>query len=172
MRRQNKRLAFVIVGLVAVSVATWLILSALSSNLVFFYSPTQVLEGKAPIHHVFRIGGVVEHGTVHKDGMKTTFTVTDLRHSLVVHFKGILPDLFRAGQGVVVQGRYVGHDQFAADQVLAKHGANYMPPNVRAELKHSREVEAREAAARRAEAMKTRKLALARAAAAKTQAKA
>lgn len=144
MRRQNKRLTFVVIGLVAVSLATWLILTAFRHNLVFFYSPTQVLEGKAPVHHVFRIGGIVEHGTIHKDGLRATFTVTDLRHSLVVHYTGILPDLFRAGQGVVVQGRFLGGDLFRADQVLAKHGANYMPPEVEAELKHSLAMKAKE----------------------------
>jgi len=137
MRKQSKRLVFVLIGLTGVSVATWLILTAFRHNLVFFYSPTQVLEGKAPSHGVFRLGGLVKKGSIKKNGLKTTFTVTDLRHSMVVHYTGILPDLFRQGQGVVVQGRLASSSVFMASQVLAKHGANYMPPDVEAELKHS-----------------------------------
>lgn len=137
MRKQNKRLVFVLIGLTGASLATWLILTAFRHNLVFFYSPTQVLEGKAPSHQVFRLGGIVEKGSIRKDGLKTTFAVTDLRHAMIVHYTGILPDLFRQGQGVVVQGRRLGTDTFMATQVLAKHGANYMPPAVEAELKHS-----------------------------------
>ncbi len=145
MRKQNKKLLFVLVGLAGVSVAVWLILTAFRHNLVFFYSPTQVLEGKAPTHGVFRLGGLVEKGSIKKDGLKTTFTVTDLRHSMVVHYTGILPDLFRQGQGVVVQGRRVGNTVFMASQVLAKHGANYMPPDVAAELKRSMAAKAKAA---------------------------
>lgn len=143
MRKHNKRLAFVLIGLAGVSVAVWLILTAFRHNLVFFYSPTQVLEGKAPMHHIFRLGGLVKKGSIHRDGLETTFTVTDLRHSMVVHYTGILPDLFRQGQGVVVQGRVAGNDTFMASQVLAKHGASYMPPDVEAELKHSMAMKAR-----------------------------
>ncbi len=145
MRKQNKRLLFVLIGLAGVSVAVWLVLSAFSHNLVFFYSPTQVLAGKAPSHGVFRLGGIVEKGSIKKEGLKTTFTLTDLRHSMVVHYKGILPDLFRQGQGVVVQGRRAGTTTFMASQVLAKHGANYMPPDVAAELKRSMAAKAKAA---------------------------
>lgn len=143
MRKQNKRLAFVLIGLAGVSIAVWLILTAFRHNLVFFYSPTQVLEGKAPAQGKFRLGGLVQKGSIKKDGLKTTFTVTDMRHSMVVHYTGILPDLFRQGQGVVVQGRRVGPAVFVASQVLAKHGANYMPPEVEAELKHSMAMKAK-----------------------------
>ena len=143
MRKQNKRLAFVLIGLTGVSIATWLVLTAFRHNLVFFYSPTQVLEGKAPHHGIFRLGGLVKKGSIKKNGLKTTFTVTDLRHSLVVHYTGILPDLFRQGQGVVVQGQMVGSSVFMARQVFAKHGANYMPPDVEAELKHSMAMKAK-----------------------------
>ncbi|MHB8252563.1 MAG: cytochrome c maturation protein CcmE [Acidiferrobacter sp.] len=143
MRKQTKRLVFVLIGLAGVSVATALILTAFRHNLVFFYSPTQVLEGKAPHHGVFRLGGLVKKGSIKKNGLKTTFTVTDLRHSMVVHYTGILPDLFRQGQGVVVQGQLAGPSTFMASQVLAKHGANYMPPDVEAELKHSMAVKAK-----------------------------
>ncbi len=145
MRKQNKRLVFVLIGLAGVSVAVWLVLSAFSHNLVFFYSPTQVLAGKAPSHGVFRLGGIVEKGSIKKDGLNTTFTLTDLRHSMVIHYKGILPDLFRQGQGVVVQGRREGTTTFMASQVLAKHGANYMPPDVAAELKRSMAAKAKAA---------------------------
>jgi len=145
MRKQNKRLAFVLIGLTGVGVAVWLILTAFRHNLVFFYSPTQVLEGKAPRNSAFRLGGLVKKGSIKKDGLKTTFTVTDLRHSMVVHYTGILPDLFRQGQGVVVQGRVAGGSVFMASQVLAKHGANYMPPDVEAELKHSMAMKAKAA---------------------------
>jgi cytochrome c-type biogenesis protein CcmE len=136
---------FVLIGLAGVSVAVWLVLSAFRHNLVFFYSPTQVLAGKAPSHGVFRLGGIVEKGSIKKDGLRTTFTLTDLRHSMVVHYKGILPDLFRQGQGVVVQGRRDGATTFMASQVLAKHGANYMPPDVAAELKRSMAAKAKAA---------------------------
>ncbi|MHB1513006.1 MAG: cytochrome c maturation protein CcmE [Acidiferrobacter sp.] len=145
MRKQNKRLLFVLIGLAGVSVAVWLVLSAFRHNLVFFYSPTQVLAGKAPSHGVFRLGGIVEKGSIKKDGLRTTFTLTDLRHSMVVHYKGILPDLFRQGQGVVVQGQRDGATTFMASQVLAKHGANYMPPDVAAELKRSMAAKAKAA---------------------------
>ncbi|HUW98269.1 MAG TPA: cytochrome c maturation protein CcmE [Acidiferrobacter sp.] len=143
MRKQRKRLIFVLIGLAGVSVATWLILTAFRHNLVFFYSPTQILEGKAPSHGVFRLGGLVLKGSIKKNGLKTTFTVTDLRHSMVVHYTGILPDLFRQGQGVVVQGQLGSGSVFIASQVLAKHGANYMPPDVEAELKHSMAMKAK-----------------------------
>ncbi len=145
MRKQNKRLLFVLIGLAGVSVAVWLVLSAFRHNLVFFYSPTQVLAGKAPSHGPFRLGGIVEKGSIKKDGLRTTFTLTDLRHSMVVHYKGILPDLFRQGQGVVVQGQRDGTTTFMASQVLAKHGANYMPPDVAAELKRSMAAKAKAA---------------------------
>ncbi|WP_297365672.1 cytochrome c maturation protein CcmE [Acidiferrobacter sp.] len=145
MRKQNKRLVFVLVGLAGVSVAVWLVLTAFRHNLVFFYSPTQVLEGKAPSHGVFRLGGIVKKGSIKKDGLHTTFVLTDLRHSMVIHYTGILPDLFRQGQGVVVQGRRVGTTTFMASQVLAKHGANYMPPDVAAELKRSMAAKAKAA---------------------------
>ncbi len=138
MKKQNKRLAFLLIILAGMSLAVWLVLTAFRHNLVFFYSPTQVFEGKAPRHGIFRVGGLVEKGSIKKDGLKTTFTITDLRHSIVVHYKGLLPDLFRAGQGVVVQGQMAaGAPVFFARQVLAKHGANYMPPEVAAELKRS-----------------------------------
>lgn len=143
MRKQTKRLAFVLIGLVGVSVAVGLILTAFRHNLVFFYSPTQVLEGKAPDHGTFRLGGLVQKGSIKKDGLKTTFTVTDMRHAMVVHYTGILPDLFRQGQGVVVQGTMASSSVFMARQVLAKHGANYMPPDVEAELKHSEAMKAK-----------------------------
>src|SRR5581483_4008324 len=112
------------------TVAALFVLNAFRSNLVFFYSPTEVLDGKAPLDRPIRIGGLVEKGSVKRsaDGLKVDFIVTDLNKRLPVHYEGALPDLFREGQGVVAQGRLASGQQFVAKEVLAKHDENYMPP--------------------------------------------
>ncbi|MFQ5756014.1 MAG: cytochrome c maturation protein CcmE [Acidiferrobacterales bacterium] len=130
MKARHKRLAIVVVGVVGLTIAALFVLNAFRSNLVFFYSPTEVLEGKAPLDRRFRIGGLVEQGSVRKDGTQVEFIVTDLTTRIAVHFDGILPDLFREGQGVVAQGRITTDQRFIADEVLAKHDENYMPPEV------------------------------------------
>lgn len=129
MKPRHKRLAIIVSGVVGLTVASLFVLNAFRSNLVFFYSPTEVLEGKAPVDRVFRIGGMVEQNSVQKssDGLKVDFIVTDTNKRLPVHFEGILPDLFREGQGIVAQGKLEG-GRFVAREVLAKHDENYMPP--------------------------------------------
>lgn len=130
MKRRHKRIAFILVGLAGLSVAAFLALSAFQNNLVFFFSPTQVLAKEAPVNRTFRIGGLVENGTLKReaDGLTVRFTVTDTVASVPVMYKGILPDLFKEGKGCVAQGRIGNDGVFQADQVLAKHDENYMPP--------------------------------------------
>ncbi len=130
MKARHKRLALIVVSVVGLTITALFVLNAFRSNLVFFYSPTEVLEGKAPLDRRFRIGGLVEQGSVRKKGTQVEFIVTDLKTRIAVHFNGILPDLFREGQGVVAQGRVTADQRFIADEVLAKHDENYMPPEV------------------------------------------
>lgn len=130
MKPRHKRLTVIVIGVVGLTVAALFVLNAFRSNLVFFYSPTEVAEGKVPPKQRFRIGGLVEQGSVKKDGTQVQFVVTDLNAKITVRYEGILPDLFREGQGVVAQGQLVAANQFMADEVLAKHDENYMPPEV------------------------------------------
>ena len=130
MKARHKRLAIIVVSVAGLTITALFVLNAFRSNLVFFYSPTEVLEGKAPLDRRFRIGGLVEQGSVRKKGTQVEFIVTDLKTRIAVHFNGILPDLFREGQGVVAQGRVTADQRFIADEVLAKHDENYMPPEV------------------------------------------
>ncbi len=130
MKRRHKRIAFIVAGLAALGVAAGLVLSAFQNNLVFFFSPTQVAAKQAPVGRTFRVGGLVEQGTLKRDndGLTARFTITDTAKTIPVVYKGILPDLFKEGRGCVAQG-HVGNDGvFYADQVLAKHDENYMPP--------------------------------------------
>jgi cytochrome c-type biogenesis protein CcmE len=124
-----------LIGLVGV--ASGLMLYALRQNINLFYTPSQILEGKAPMQHTIRVGGmVVQHSIVHaKTGLQVDFQVTDYTHTLEVTYTGVLPDLFREGQGVVVQGELLSKTQVKATQVLAKHDENYMPPEVRNAIK-------------------------------------
>ena len=130
MKRRHKRIAFIVVGLVGLSVAAFLVASAFRNNLVFFFSPTQVVAKEAPINRTFRVGGLVEKGTIKRDsdGLTVRFTVTDTAASIPIVYKGILPDLFKEGRGCVAQGKIGEDGVFHADQVLAKHDENYMPP--------------------------------------------
>jgi cytochrome c-type biogenesis protein CcmE len=132
MKTRHKRLAVIVTGVVALTAAALFVLNAFQSNIVFFFSPTEVLEGRAPLDRPFRIGGLVEEGSVRRspDGLKVEFVVTDLRNRIPVSYEGLLPDLFREGQGVVVQGQLGEGKLFRARQVLAKHDENYMPPEV------------------------------------------
>ncbi len=130
MKPRHKRLTVIVIGVVGLTLAALFVLNAFRSNLVFFYSPTEVAEGKVPPKQRFRIGGLVEQGSVKKDGTRVQFVVTDLNAKITVRYEGILPDLFREGQGVVAQGQLVAANQFMADEVLAKHDENYMPPEV------------------------------------------
>ena len=130
MKRRHKRVAFIVAGLAALGIAAAFVLTAFQSNLVFFFSPTQVAENEAPVDRTFRIGGLVQDGTIKRqsDGLTVHFTVTDTARSIPVVYKGILPDLFKEGKGCVAQGRLGADGVFYADEVLAKHDENYMPP--------------------------------------------
>jgi cytochrome c-type biogenesis protein CcmE len=130
MKRRHKRIAFIVVGLAGLSIAAYLVASAFRNNLVFFFSPTQVAAKEAPLNRTFRIGGLVQDGTLKRDsdGLTVRFTVTDTAASVPVVYKGILPDLFKEGRGCVAQGKIGADGVFQAEQVLAKHDENYMPP--------------------------------------------
>jgi len=130
MKPRQKRIALIVTGLAILGIALTLVLSAFRSNLVFFFTPTQVVEHEAPQGRNFRIGGLVEKGSVERqpDGVTVRFVVTDTAKSVPVMFKGILPDLFKEGKGVVAQGKLGADGVFAASEVLAKHDENYMPP--------------------------------------------
>ena len=130
MKRRHKRIGIIIVGLAGLGLAAFLVASAFRQNLVFFFSPTQVAAKEAPVDRTFRIGGLVQDGTVKRDpdGLTVRFTVTDTAASIPVVYKGILPDLFKEGRGCVAQGKIGSDGVFQADQVLAKHDENYMPP--------------------------------------------
>ncbi|MGH8640703.1 MAG: cytochrome c maturation protein CcmE [Burkholderiales bacterium] len=130
MRPRHKRFALIAGGVASVALAAALVLNAFQSNLVFFFSPSQIAAGEAPRDRAFRIGGMVTAGSLKRqpDGLTVHFTVTDTAQSVPVVYKGILPDLFREGKGVVAQGRLNADGVFRADEVLAKHDENYMPP--------------------------------------------
>ena len=131
MKARHKRFGFLIAGMVGLGVATWLVLNALDSNLSYFFSPTEVAQNKAPENHVFRLGGLVETGSLRRgEELTVRFVVTDNANRVNVEYTGILPDLFQEGQGVIAQGRIGNSGVFVADEVLAKHDENYMPPEV------------------------------------------
>jgi cytochrome c-type biogenesis protein CcmE len=138
MKPRHKRLAIAAGVVVAVGAAAALVLNAFQSNLVFFYSPSQVAAHEAPSLRTFRIGGMVEKGTVKRDGTQVTFIVTDTAKSIPVRYEGILPDLFKEGKGVVAQGQLQG-DVFVAREILAKHDENYMPPEAAEALKRAQQ---------------------------------
>lgn len=131
MKPRHKRFALVAAGLAGLAIASGLVLSAFQKNLVFFFSPSQVVAGEAPQGRSFRVGGMVEAGSVKRqpDGVTVSFIVTDTAKTIPVTYKGVLPDLFREGKGVVTQGKLGADGVFVADEVLAKHDENYMPPD-------------------------------------------
>ena len=128
MKPRHKRMAAIALGIVALAIATALVLAAFEKNLVFFFTPSQVAANEAPRGKVFRIGGMVVMGSVKRDGVDVSFTVTDTAKTIPVVYRGPLPDLFREGKGVVAQGTLGGDGVFHAREVLAKHDENYMPP--------------------------------------------
>ena len=132
MTPRRQRMIFVAVILIGVSAATALALTAVGENMLYFYSPTQLQAGEAPTNHAVRIGGLVVDGSAQRagDSLKTTFGLTDGAKSVTVAYTGILPDLFREGQGVVTTGRMGEGGLFLADEVLAKHDENYLPPDL------------------------------------------
>jgi cytochrome c-type biogenesis protein CcmE len=138
MKPRHKRLAIAGGVLVAVGAVAALVLSAFQSNMVFFYSPSQVVAREVPDGRTFRLGGMVEAGSLQRDGVKVTFVVTDTVQKVPVTYEGILPDLFKEGKGVVAQGS-VQDGVFKAREVLAKHDENYMPPEAAEALKRAKE---------------------------------
>lgn len=137
VKPKHKRLVFVALGLGILAVAVLLVLNALEDSVVFFHSPTEVTEQRVSTDRRLRIGGLVEQGSVQRGGgAEVRFRVTDLANTVAVSYSGILPDLFREGQGVVVEGR-IRDGVLLADQVLAKHDEKYMPPEVAESLKKS-----------------------------------
>jgi cytochrome c-type biogenesis protein CcmE len=141
MTRKRRRLLFATIGLVMLGGATGLVLSAFKDSIVFFYSPSDLLARQDSSRRTVRLGGLVEQGSVAKsaDGITIHFRVTDLKHGLPVVYRGVLPDLFREGQGVVVEGSLSPDGSFAASSVLAKHDEKYMPPEIAAALKKNGE---------------------------------
>lgn len=137
MKTRHKRIALIIAGLAAVGIASALVLNAFRSNLVFFFTPTQIAAHEAPTGRSLRIGGLVEAGSLQRDGVTVRFTVTDTAHRLPVVYTGILPDLFKEGKGVVAQGELGADGVFQAREVLAKHDENYMPPEAAEALKQA-----------------------------------
>jgi cytochrome c-type biogenesis protein CcmE len=130
MKARHKKLTLIGLGLVGIGLIAALVLNAFRSNLVFFFTPTEVAKGDAPAGRAFRIGGLVEAGSVKRqpDGINVRFVVTDTAKSIPVIYQGILPDLFKEGKGVVAEGKLGADGTFTASQVLAKHDENYMPP--------------------------------------------
>ncbi len=136
MIARHKRMVMVAAIVVGVSLAAWLGTKAYQGNVMFFFDPSQIAAGKAPSDKRFRLGGMVEKGSVHKTAgtLDIDFVVTDFCHTVPVSYSGILPDLFREGQGVVAHGR-LQSGKFVADEILAKHDEKYMPPEVAKSLK-------------------------------------
>ena len=136
MKPRHKRALAILAGVATLGVATALVLNAFQSNLVFFFSPTQVAAKEAPRDRAFRVGGLVEAGSLQRDtnGLTVRFTVTDTAKTVPVTYTGMLPDLFQEGKGVVAQGKLGPDGVFVDDQVLAKHDENYMPPEAAAAL--------------------------------------
>lgn len=142
MKARHKRAAFIVAGLIALAIAAMLVLNAFRSNLVFFYTPTQVVKAEAPQNTSFRIGGLVEQGSLSRteNTLDIHFAVTDTINRVEVIYSGILPDLFKEGKGVVAQGKLDKDGLLHADQVLAKHDENYMPPEAAEALKQAAEI--------------------------------
>jgi len=136
MTPRRKRMAIALGIVAVVGAATALVLNAFQSNLVFFYTPTQIDAKEAPSGRTFRLGGLVVEGSVKRDGVKVAFEVTDTAKTVPVQFSGILPDLFKEGKGVVAQGQ-LENGVFQAKEVLAKHDENYMPPEAAQALKNA-----------------------------------
>ena len=141
MKPRHRRAALIVTGVAALGVATALVLHALNSSIALFVTPSQVVDGDAPHAAMFRLGGLVERGSVKQDGLAVRFVVTDTAKHVPVIYDGILPDLFAEGRGVVAQGTLGPHGTFHATQVLAKHSANYMPPEAKDAIQAARQTE-------------------------------
>ncbi|HET7394813.1 MAG TPA: cytochrome c maturation protein CcmE [Gammaproteobacteria bacterium] len=138
--RQKKRLAIVLVIVIGAAIATALGLRAFQNNILYYFTPSQVASGDAHDGQLFRMGGLVANGSVRRDpgSMTIHFTLTDMQHSVPIVYTGILPDLFREGQGIVVHGKLDKDGLFVADEVLAKHDEKYMPPEIAAAIKKAK----------------------------------
>ena len=139
MKPRHRRLILVAAGLALLGVAAALVLNAFQSNLVFFFTPSQIAANEAPQGKTFRIGGMVEKGSVKREGVEVRFLVTDTAKAIPVLYSGALPDLFREGKGVVAQGQLGADGVFRAREVLAKHDENYMPPEAADAVKRAHE---------------------------------
>ncbi len=147
MKPRTKRFIFIAAGIVVLCAAAAFVLNAFQSNLVFFFTPTQVSNGEAPKGRTFRAGGMVKEGSLVREGNEVRFVITDTAQEMPVTYVGLLPDLFKEGRGVVAQGKLGEDGLFTASEVLAKHDENYMPP----EAKHALD---QAAAAKAAESLK------------------
>jgi cytochrome c-type biogenesis protein CcmE len=143
VKPRHKRLAAIGFGLAALGVAATLVLSAFRENLVFFFTPSQIAAQEAPQGRTFRIGGMVQAGSVKRDGVEVRFLVTDTAKAVPVVYRGALPDLFREGKGVVAQGQLGADGVFHAREVLAKHDENYMPPEADEAVRRAQQMEER-----------------------------
>lgn len=141
MKPRHKRTAMIAGALAAIGLAAYFVLNAFQSNLVFFFTPSQVGAGEAPQNRTFRIGGLVKEGSVKRDNLTVAFIVTDSIKEVPVTYTGILPDLFREGKGVVAQGQLGNNGQFTASEVLAKHDENYMPPEAASALEQAQKAQ-------------------------------
>ncbi len=131
MKARKKRLILIFVGLVSLGLASWLVFNALGNNMSYFYSPTEVVQKKAPEDHLFRLGGMVVEGSLQRgQALTVRFAITDTANAVNVEYTGVLPDLFDEGQGVIAQGKLNTAGIFVASEVLAKHDEKYMPPEV------------------------------------------
>ena len=137
---RKKRLAFIIFLVTGIAVAAGFALYAFNQNLMFYFSPSEVKQGKAPVNKLFRMGGMVVDGTFKKEKntLKVFFDITDYEQTVTVEYTGLLPDLFREGQGIISRGKLNADGVFVAEEVLAKHDENYMPPEVAESLKKAK----------------------------------
>lgn len=139
MKPRHQRLALLLGALLSLALAAFLVLKAFQQNLVFFFTPTQISQGEAPVGQSFRMGGMVEQGSLQRNGsgLQHRFVVTDMAQRIEVRYQGLLPDLFKEGKGVVAQGKLQADGRFVASEVLAKHDENYMPPEAAHALKQA-----------------------------------
>ncbi len=140
---QKQRLLVVVVLMVGIGITATLTLLAFQENLLYFVSPTQIKSGELPKQRQFRVGGLVVEGTIQREGVKVQFDLTDTANTITVVYSGILPDLFREGQGIVANGKLADSGVFEASEVLAKHDENYMPPEVSEALANAKDLPAK-----------------------------
>lgn len=141
MKARHKRFGLILIGMAVLALGAWLVLSAFKDNMNLFVTPSDVVAGKAPSGRSFRLGGMVEAGSVQRqaDGVTVSFVVTDMVRKVPVSYKGILPDLFKEGKGVITQGKLGPDGRFMAQEVLAKHDENYMPPEAAYAMKKAQQ---------------------------------